>query len=118
MDAAQIGNISADNITAGTLSVDRIAAGSITGGTGGKIANSTITQSNTVSQVQNGITGGLSYNTATSSRNPSDYPPYFKTGYLTVTSAISMYDPNAGANAAFTPKKATINGTTIHYLGW
>lgn len=43
VDGANISNINADTITAGTLNVDRIAAGSITGGEGGKIAVNTIT---------------------------------------------------------------------------
>lgn len=117
VDAASIRNINADQITAGTLSVDRIAAGSITGGDSGKIAGSTITTTNTVSGINTNLGYGAAYGLAIQS-GTSSYPASFTAGYLRVTSGISMYDSSAGSNAVFTPKSTTIGGTTIHYLGW
>ena len=114
VDSASITNINADTITAGTLNVARIAAGSITGGTGGKIAGSTITTANTVSGINTNLGYGAAYGLATQS-GTSAYPANFTTGYLRVTSGISMTEN--GVSKVFTPKTVTISGTTITYLG-
>ncbi len=58
VDGANIDNINADTITAGTLNVDRIAANSIEGGVNGKIAESTVTGWNVGSETLTGGSGG------------------------------------------------------------
>ena len=88
VDSASIRNINADYITVGTLNVDRIANGSITGGSGGKLAGSTITTLNTVSGINTNLGYAASYGTVTSVDNSSQYPSYFKTGTLRVTTRI------------------------------
>lgn len=127
VDSASIRNVNADYITVGTLSVDRILNGSltgskiasetITGGSGGNIVGSGISTYNTVSGINTNLGYGAAYGLATQ-QNAGTYPSWFSVGYLSVHSAISMYDSSGGGTAAFTPKSATIGGVTIHYLGW
>ena len=83
VDAAQIRNINADYITAGTLSVDRIAANSITGGkigietitggSGGNIVGSGVSTYNTVSGINTNLGYAASYGLATSGTSQANY---------------------------------------------
>lgn len=132
VDGANIRNINADTITAGTLNVDRIAANSIEGGVNGKIAESTVTGWNVGSETLTGGSGGnidyetvSTYNTVggintnlgyaagyglATSYQGSSGPTYFNVGLtLTVGYAIVMN------GAGFTPKWSDVLGE--YYLG-
>lgn len=106
-------NIADNTITNGkiadlTLTDAKIASNTITNGS---MLNNTLQTGKMSSGINTNLGYGASYGAATTS-GTSSYPSYFTCGYLTVTSGISM------GGAVFTPQTKTINGTTIHYLGW
>lgn len=131
-DSINVTNINGQNIKAGTVgsaplasnsvtsakinslavTTGKIANGAVTGGSSGKIASDTITTSNTVSGINTSLANADNYKAATVS-GTSSYPSYFTTGYLKVTSGISM-----PSTAVYTEQTKTISGVTIHYLGW
>lgn len=91
MQEIDVINFVADIITGGTINADRVNVTNIngqniknktiTGGDSGKIADSTITSGNTVTQVVRGINGGISFSSA-STAGTSDYPNYFAAGAI------------------------------------
>lgn len=106
-------NIADNTITNGkiadlTLTDAKIASNTITNGS---MLNNTLQTGKMSSGINTNLGYGASYGAATTSGTGS-YPSYFTCGYLTVTSGISM------GGAVFTPQTKTINGTTIHYLGY
>lgn len=66
VNGANIRNLNADYITVGTLNVARLANESITGGSGGKIANSTLTTFNTNSGINTNLGYAANYGLASS----------------------------------------------------
>ena len=119
ISGANISNINADTITAGTLSVDRIEDRSITGEkigqyeiTGGNYGNidyDTVSTYNTVSGINTNLGYAAGYGLATSYQGSSG-PTYFNVGLtLTVGYAIVMN------GAGFTPKWSDVLGQ--YYLG-
>ena len=139
-------NINADNINAGTINADninvtninganikdgtvgsnpiatdaiiaeKISAGAVTGGSGGKIASSTITTANTVSGINTNLGYGAAYGLATQSGTGS-YPAYFSAGTLynrnstmSVNGTLASWQSNTVINSLGDP-------VTIYYLG-
>lgn len=117
------GTINADNVNVTNINGQNIKNKTITGGDNGKIADSTITSGNTVTQVVRGINGGISYDNATV-LNTSDYPADLTAGsfhspgtsYLANVSTYALY--HYGHNTAFRPITITVNGTTYHVFGY
>lgn len=81
ISGANISNINADTITAGTLNVDRIAAGSITGGEYGKISHETISTYNTVGGINSSLWYADDYGSAT--QYGASGPTYFSADNIT-----------------------------------
>lgn len=106
-----IGGVTISNGTLSGITDTNISPGGISGGSSGSIGSSTITTNNTVSGINTNLGYGAAYGAATTN-GTGTYPSYFTCGYLMVTSGISM------SGAVFTPQTKTINGTTIHYLGY
>lgn len=94
------------------VTTTKIKNAAVTGGSNGKIAGSTITTSNTVSGINTSLASADNYKAATVD-GTSSYPSHFTTGYLKITSGISM-----PSMAVYTEQTKTISGVTIHYLGW
>lgn len=77
------GSIASSSITGGN-----IAPYTISGGTDGNIASYSVSTLNTVSGINTNLGYAASYGTVTSVDNSSQYPSYFKTGTLRVTTRI------------------------------
>jgi hypothetical protein len=131
-------NINADNITAGTLNADsinvtninganikngtigsnplasgavtnaKIGSGAVTGGTGGKIAGSTITTANTVSGINTNLGYGADYGGAIVSG--ADGPSYFNAGYIRARNTLVF------SGYACKWQLLTINGGTYRVM--
>ena len=99
-------------VTTKKIGVKAIKGGSVTNpdaDNATNIAGGTITTGNTNSGINTNLGYGGDYHDATTGDHQASY---FHVGYLVVTSGISFN------SSVFTPKEATINGVTYHYLGW
>ena len=137
-----ITNLNATNITAGTLNVARIANGSITGGSNGKLAQTTVTNYNiTNNTITGGSSGCLALSTITTNNtvggintslgyadfsnsvfNSQSQVTYMDANYVWARTAARLAQVIIDSYLTFgeygvTWKTATIAGTTINYLG-
>lgn len=87
-----------------------IGAGAVTGGSGGKIAGSTITTANTVSGINTNLGYAAGYGGAIVQN--ADGPTYFNAYNIRARHALSQ------AGYGFTRETKTINGVTINYWSW
>ena len=115
------GNVSASNMTlSGTLkigSTTNLRLGAERANSGYSSWNGTTSTVNSSGSYWSGGAGyGYNYNNATN-RNSGSYPSFFRAGIIYASNTLQTNSLQVGTTFASWQTK-TINGTTIHYLGY
>ena len=109
-DPLASGAVIENKLGTGAVTNTKIKAGAVTGGSGGKIAGSTITTANTVSGINTNLGYAADFGAATV-QNASG-PTYFNAYDIRARHALTQ------GGYGFTRETKTINGVTINYWSW